>query len=236
MCCLNYSSKMSIAYLPIDGDFRTKAQNTIRFDFMKQRFSAKENGIIIDRYVKMFDKHFLNFITQRQQRDLAILQYVMQFLLQQTEFNKKDFQRLQMSPAFIIESKHIQVDASIVPIDWKLNVLHLEQEISEMKSIYSFIQNIVSKHTANRNERATKNLASIDTKMKKIKQLTDEAIIQRITHGEECQKYVYDKLHRLKKYDEILENIGINIRLEEDYIYLREQLNKVKDLDLDLPC
>ena len=91
---------------------------------MKQGFSAKENGIIIDRYVKMFDKHFLNFITQRQQRDLAILQYVMQFLLQQAEFNKKDFQRLQMSSAFVIENKHIKVDDGIVPIDWKLNVLH----------------------------------------------------------------------------------------------------------------
>ena len=225
---------MSIAYLPIDGDFRTKAQNTIRFDFMKQGFSAKENGIIIDRYVKMFDKHFLNFITQRQQRDLAILQYVMQFLLQQAEFNKKDFQRLQMSPAFIIESKHIKLDAGIVPIDWKLNVLHLEQEVAIMKSIHSFVQDVISKHATDCNEKAAKNLTSIDTKIEKIKRLTDIAIIERITQGKECREYINNKLHKLKRYDEILPNAGFNSKLEEDYMHLREYLNKVKDLDLGI--
>ncbi|MBQ7536660.1 MAG: hypothetical protein IJT14_00890 [Rickettsiales bacterium] len=227
---------MSIASLPKNKDFRTEAQSTIRFDFMKQGLGGKENSIIIDRYVKMFDKHFLNFITQRQQRDLAILQCVMQFLLQQTECNKKNFQHLQMSSAFTIESKHIQIDNSIVPIDWQLNVLHLEQEMSTMKSIHSFIQNIVFKHATDCDKKAAKNLASIDAKIEKIKKLTDEAMIDRITHGDKCMEYIQDKLHPLKKYEEILENIGMNTNLEEDYIHLKEYLNKVKDLDFSKPC
>ena len=215
---------MSIAYLPVDEDFRTTEHNTIRFDFMKHRFSKRENGIIIDRYVKMFDKHFLHFITQRQQRDLAILQYAMQFLLQQAECNKKDFQRLQMSSAFTVEDKHIHVDNGIVPIDWKLNVLHLEQEISMMKSIHSFVQDVISKHATDCDERATKNLASIDAKMEKIRKPTDEAIINRITKGKECKNYIYCKLHTLKSYDKILENAGMHTKLEEDYMHLREYL------------
>ena len=227
---------MSIAYLPVDEDFRTTEHNTTRFDFMKHRFSKRENGIIIDRYIKMFDKHFLNFITQRQQRDLAILQYAMQFLLQQAECNKKDFQRLQMSQVFTIEDKHIQVDNSVVPIDWKLNVLHLEQEISMIKSIHSFVQDVISKHATDCDEKATKNLASIDTKMEKIKQLTDEAIMGKITKGKECIEHINDKLHKLKRYEEILENAGMHTKLEEDYMHLREYLSKVKDLDLGSPC
>ena len=233
---MNCSSKMSIAYLPADENFRTKAQNTIRFDFMKQRFGTKENGIIIDRYVKMFDKHFLNFITQRQQRDLAILQYAMQFLLQNAECSPKAFQLLQMSPAFTIEDKHIQVDDGVVPIDWKLNVLHLEQEIAMMKSIHSFMQDVISKHATDCDEKATKNLASINAKMEKIKKLTDEAIINRITKRKECREYINDKLHKLKRYEEILENVGFATKLEEDYMRLREYLSKVKDLDLSSPC
>ena len=227
---------MSIAYLPVDENFRAEVQNTIKFDFMRQKFSTKENGIIIDRYVKMFDRHFLSFITQRQQRDLAILQYAMQFLLQQAECSQKDFRRLQMSPAFTIEDKHIQVDNSIVPIDWKLNVLHLEQEIAMMKSIHSFIQDVISKHATDCDERATKNLASINTKIEKIKKLTDEAIMGKITNGNECIEYINDKLHKLKRYEEILENAGMHTKLEEDYMHLREYLNKVKDLDLSSPC
>lgn len=227
---------MSIAYLPADESFRTKAQNTIRFDFMKQRFGTKENGIIIDRYVKMFDRHFLNFITQRQQRDLAILQYAMQFLLQRAECSKKDFQRLQMSHAFTIEDRHIQVNDGIVPIDWKLNVLHLEQEIAMMKSIHSFTQDVISKHATDCDEKATKNLTSINAKMEKIKKLTDEAIINRITKGKECIEYINDKLHKVKSYEEILPNAGFNTKLEEDYMQLREYLCKVKDLDLSSPC
>ena len=203
---------------------------------MRQKFSTKENSIIVDRYVKMFDKHFLHFITQRQQRDLAILQYAMQCLLQKTECSRKDFQRLQMSSAFTVEDKHIQVDDSIVPIDWKLNVLHLEQEIATMKSIHSFIHNTITKHTTNCDEKTTKNLAGIDAKMEKIKKLTDEAIMERITRGKECREYIYNKLHKLKKYEEILENAGFNIKLEEDYVKLREYLCKVKDLDLSSPC
>ena len=225
---------MSIAYLPVDENFRAEVQNTIKFDFMRQKFSTKENGIIIDRYVKMFDKHFLNFITHRQQRDLAILQYAMQFLLQQAECSKKTLQHLQMSQAFTIQDKHLQVDNSIVPIDWKLNVLHLEQEIAMMKSIHSFVQNVISKHSTDCDERAAKNLTSIDAKMEKIKKLTDEAIMGKITNGKECRKYIYNKLHKLKKYEEILENAGFNTKLEEDYMHLREYLNKVRDLDLEI--
>jgi len=227
---------MSIAYLPVDENFRAEVQNTIKFDFMRQKFSTKENGIIIDRYIKMFDKHFLNFITQRQQRDLAILHYAMQFLLQQAECSKKTFQHLQMSSAFTVEDKHIHVDDGIVPIDWKLNVLHLEQEISMMKSIHSFIQDVISKHATDCDEKATKNLASIDAKIEKIKQLTDEAIMGKITKGKECIEHINDKLHKLKRYEEILENAGMHTKLEEDYMHLREYLNKVKDLDLSSPC
>ena len=227
---------MSIAYLPADENFRIKSQNTIRFDFMKQRFDTKENGIIIDRYVKMFDKHFLHFITQRQQRDLAILQYAMQFVLRHAECSQKDFQHLQMSSAFTIEDKHIQADDSIVPIDWKLNVVHLEQEIAMMKSIHAFIRNVIVTHATNCDEKAVKNLASINAKMEKIKKLTDEAIMERITRGKECREYIYNKLHKLKKYEEILENAGFATKLDEDYLRLREYLNKVKDLDLSSPC
>lgn len=225
---------MSIAYLPLDEDFRTEAQNTIKFDFMRQKFSIKENSIIIDRYVKMFDKHFLNFITQRQQRDLTILQYAMQFVLQHTECSQKDFQHLQMSSAFTVEDKHIHIDDGIVPIDWKLNVLHLEQEIAMMKSIHSFVQDVISKHATDCDEKAAKNLAGIDAKMEKIKKLTDEAIMERITKGKECREYIYNKLHKLKKYEEILENAGFATKLDEDYVRLREYLNKVKGLGLEL--
>ena len=222
---------MSIAYLP-DKDFRTEAQNTIKFDFMRQKFSTKENSIIIDRYVKMFDRHFLHFITQRQQRDLAILQYAMQFLLQQAECSKKTFQHWQMSPAFTVEDKHILVDNGIVPIDWELNVLHLEQEISAMKTIHSFMRNTITKHVTNCDERTAKNITSINTKIEKIRHLTDEAMIERITNGKECKDYIHNKLHKLKSYDEILENAGTQAKLEEDYVKLREYLNKVKDLNL----
>ncbi len=201
---------------------------------MKQRLSTKENGIIIDRYVKMFDKHFLNFITQRQQRDLAILQYAMQFLLQNTECSPKAFRQMQMSPAFTIEDKHIQIDDNIVPIDWKLNVLHLEQEIAIMKSIHSFIQDVISKHTTDCDEKAAKNLASINAKMEKIKRLTDETIMERITKGKECRECVHNKLHKLKKYEEILPNVSFATKLDEDYTHLRGYLNKVKGLGLEL--
>ena len=216
---------MSIAYLPVDENFRTEAQNTIRFDFMRQKFSTKENSIIVDRYVKMFDKHFLHFITQRQQRDLAILQYAMQYLLQKAECSPKTFQRLQMSSAFTVEDKHIQVDDSIVPVDWKLNVLHLEQEIATMKSIHAFIRNVVVKHAANCDEKAAKNLAGIDAKMEKIKKLTDEAIMERITKGKECREYIYNKLHKLKDHYlppfEVLDGYGwgISIVYPEDSIW-----------------
>ena len=168
---MNCNSKMSIAYLPVNEDFRAEAKNTIKFDFMKQRFNTKENSIIVDRYVKMFDKRFLHFITQRQQRDLVILQYAMQFLLQQAEYNKKTFQCLQMSQAFNIENKHILVNDGVVPIDWKLNVLHLEQEISIMKTIHSFMQNTINKHANYCDEKTAKSLAGIDAKMEKIKRL-----------------------------------------------------------------
>lgn len=225
---------MSIAYLPADENFRIKPQNTIRFDFIKQKFGTKENGIIIDRYVKMFDKHFLHFITQRQQRDLAILQYAMQFVLRHTECSRKDFQHLQMSSAFTVEDKHIQVDECIVPVDWKLNVLHLEQEIAIMKSIHAFIRNVIVKHATNCDEKAAKNLASIDAKMEKIKKLTDEAIMERITKGKECKEYIYGRLHKLKSYEEILENAGFATKLDEDYMHLREYLNKIKNLELEM--
>ena len=43
-----------------------------------------------------------------------------------------------------------------------------------------------------------------------------------------CQKV------QLKKYNEILPNAGFNTKLEEDYMHLREYLNKVKDLDLEI--
>ena len=168
---------------------------------MRQKFSTKENSIIVDRYVKMFDKHFLHFITQRQQRDLAILQYAMQCLLQQAECSPKTFRRLQMSSAFTVEDKHIQVDDSIVPVDWKLNVMHLEQEIAMMKSIHAFMRNVVVKYATNCDEKAAKNLASINAKMEKIKKLTDEAIMERITRGKECREYINDKLYKMKSYE-----------------------------------
>lgn len=225
---------MSIAYLPKeDVSFENISKKMIKFDFTKQQqHSLQENNLIISHYTKMFDKHFLHFITQRQQRDLAILQYAMQFLLQQTECSPKTFQRLQMSSAFTVEDKHIHIDDDIIPIDWKLNVLHLEQEIAIMKPIHAFIRSVIVKHATNCDEKAAKNLASINAKMEKIKHLTDEAIMERITKGKECREYIYNKLHKLKKYEEILENAGFNIKLEEDYVKLREYLHKVKDLNL----
>ena len=199
---------------------------------MKQRFNTKENSIIVDRYVKMFDKRFLHFITQRQQRDLVILQYAMQFLLQQAEYNKKTFQCLQMSQTFNIENKHILVNDGVVPIDWKLNVLHLEQEISIMKTIHSFMQNTINKHANYCDEKTAKSLAGIDAKMEKIKRLTDAAMMERVTHGNECKEYIYNKLYKLKRYDEILENIVTQAKLEEDYVKFSEYLNKMKGVDL----
>lgn len=224
---------MSIVYLPANQDFRT-TENTIRLNFIKQKLSTKENDIIVNRYVNMFDKHFLHFITQRQQRDLAILQYAIQFLLQQTVCSKKDLQRLQMSKAFPIENGHIQVDDSIVPVDWKLNILRLEQEIAMMKSIYSFMQNIIAKHATDCDEKTTKTLANMNAKMEKIKKLTDKAMITRITNGKKCMDYIYNKLQRLKSFDEILENTEMHAKLAEDYTKFREYLHKVKVADLEL--
>ena len=149
---------------------------------------------------KVFDSHFLVFITNRKQRDLLIFITALKIITQQGKFSKDVLNQYQLTDFFSIKSNILSIKDDILPINQNEIVLCLEKETEILKSLFSFYKTFSKECLNNEIDFA------ILTKMKKIENLTDELFLSRITSNQKFCDAILSQLKKCKTFNEIQEN------------------------------
>lgn len=165
--------------------------------------------------MKIFDNHYLNYISNRKQRDLIILNCFYKIILENAvkcDKNIKD--KYELSDFFEVKNSHIEISNNLLPISLDENVLHLEKEIEILKTLEFAFSNIAEKH------QDLKQYLSIDKKMKKIKDLSDNKFINRITNSNKVKLEILEKIGNIKDFNKISVNYNYyNVLIKEIELY-----------------
>ena len=165
--------------------------------------------------MKIFDNHYLNYISNRKQRDLIILNCFYKIILENAvkcDKNIKD--KYELSDFFEVKNSHIEISNNLLPISLDENVLHLEKEIEILKTLEFAFSNIAEKH------QDLKQYLSIDKKMKKIKDLSDNKFINRITNSNKVKLEILEKIENIKDFNKISVNYNYyNVLIKEIELY-----------------
>jgi len=157
----------------------------------KDIFTALER-----RFVKMFDLHYLQYISYRKQRDFIITNYFYQFLLKISKVDKKIINSCCFTDLVDL-SNGISFD-NVLQFNQNDLALNLERKISILKTFDAVLNDFKKIFIA------SDMIKSINTKIKKVISLSDESFVSRITDNESIKNKIISKIGVIKKYDEIL--------------------------------
>ena len=195
-----------------------KKQNNILEKIEDIIYNTKIEDInmqVSNHLMKIFDNHYLNYISHRKQRDLIILNCFYKIILENAvkcDKNIKD--KYELSDFFEIKNSHMEISNNLLPISLDENVLHLEKEIEILKTLEFAFSNIAEKH------QDLKQYLSIDKKMKKIKDLSDNKFINRITNSNKVKLEILEKIENIKDFNKISVNYNYyNVLIKEIELY-----------------
>lgn len=149
---------------------------------------------------KIFDRHFLVFIANRKQRDLLIFLAAIKLLTKFGKYNNNILKQYQLTDFFSLSSGNLLINDDVLPIDQNEMVLCLEKEMEILKSLFSFYEDFSKQYLNNEIDFA------ILTKMKKVENLTDELLLNRISNDKKFCDEILSKIKKCKKFNEIIES------------------------------
>ena len=149
---------------------------------------------------KIFDRHFLVFIANRKQRDLLIFLAAIKLLTKFGKYNNNILKQYQLTDFFSLSSGNLLINDDALPIDQNEMVLCLEKEMEILKSLFSFYEDFSKQYLNNEIDFA------ILTKMKKVENLTDELLLNRISNDKKFCDEILSKIKKCKKFNEIIES------------------------------
>ena len=184
-------------------DFTNKKQiseNNL-IDFPNDIDISLKVDTIYHHFVKMFDTHFLNYISFRKQRDLMITNIFYQIILNDITIDKKIKEKYNLSDNFEIQHNKLKINyEEILPISTREIVLNIEQEILILKTFQLFFEEFSEKYKEI-------NTQMIEKKIKKIQFLTDENMFNKLTHNQYMRDKILDIIGKIKDYDSISINM-----------------------------
>ena len=149
---------------------------------------------------KIFDRHFLVFITNRKQRDLLIFITALKLIAKEGKYNNNILKQYQLTDFFSLSSGNLLINDDVLPIDQNEMVLCLEKETEILKSLFSFYEDFSKQYLNNEIDFA------ILTKMKKVENLTDELLLNRISNDKKFCDAILSKIKKCKTFNEIIES------------------------------
>lgn len=161
-------------------------------DFVEEKIGAIKNYLF-----KMFDTHFLNFIAHRKIRDYAMVNEAIKLIVESGNFSKDVINDNKLSDFFVLEKNRLSILNDILPVNHKEQVLNIEREIEILKTIMKFYNDFSKQYLHNEID------IHILSKMSKVKELTDEKILNRISSSEVFCKKVMSNIPSLKSFDKI---------------------------------
>ena len=165
-----------------------------------ENFFAKNNiqdESLIKRMVKSFDLYFLQFISFRKQRDLLITNTFFRYLLQNVNVDKNFKKDNGLSEFFSVKKGALSIDDELLPISIEEINKGLQMQMEILKTFYETFDKYVN------NSGEVKDKFGIDAKINKVKALTDEAIMQRLTKSKDIVSYIFSKVGKIKVFDKI---------------------------------
>ena len=165
---------------------------------------------ILSQFITMFDRHYLNYIAYRKQRDLMMVNCFYKMILHDVKINKKHIEKYQFSS--LVDVKDGIDFGSVVKIKKKETIIALEREIAYLKAFYLFYTDLKKIFTN------VDDIYYIETKIKKVKQLNDEAMFARITTSEIIKKNIIQEIGTMNTYEKVQFDVNL-------YHSLKDSLN-----------
>ena len=174
-------------------DFNTYKSNSIFFNKLKEFFS-------------LFDEHFYNFITYRQQRDNFIYDFVLISILENCTFDNNYCKKNSLTNFFEIKNNKLSISKDLLCINQYNIVKCIEKEIEILKTYNYFFDKVF----LNENFIKIKNInylsSELKHKMDKIKHLNDESFIDRITNSKKIKEKILNNIPKIKTFSQITVN------------------------------
>lgn len=162
---------------------------------------------ILGQFVAMFDRHYLNYIAYRKQRDLMMVNCFYKMILKDVKIDKKNLEKYQFGS--LVDVKDGIDFGSVVLIPQKETIIALEREIAYLKAFYLFYTDL-KKIFKN-----VEDIGCIEAKIKKVKQLDDEAMFARITTSEIIKKNIIQEIGTMNTYEKIQFDVNLYHSLED---------------------
>ena len=188
-------------------NFKTKNNEMFRTNFdssndgiLNKLKKEKLVEIFIKNTINDFDNHFLNYISNRKQRDLMIFNEFLSLIIEEGEFEKKNISKYESSNYLVLDKKKIKIDNQILPIDATETIIFLEKEMSILKTYYEIFKKIENNNIMNNYKNIFSNL---DNKIKKVSFLNDNNMFQRITRSDNVRNNILKKIGIIKSFNEV---------------------------------
>lgn len=180
-------------------------------EFIYNEAEKQRSDVVADYLMKLFDTHYLRYISYRKERDLMIVNCFYEMLLNDTVINKKtikkyDFSNLITNGADVLNFKNA------VPVNSQETIFFLEKEISNLKTFQKLFFNL--EKVLPQIDKTT--ISNICTKIKKVSNLSDMNILNRITKSKEIKDLIIDKLGKVKEYDKISDDVALLSHIKEE--------------------
>ena len=147
-------------------------------------------NVVKQYYIKLFDEAYLNFILNRQQRDLLLLSEFYKYVLANCKMQKEFLNTIDIVNNLIalddnsggIQMKNIEVFDNVVQTNARL----LEKEMKYLKNLNEmFIKNNIF---ANKQDEGI--IKSIRAKINKVSTICDESFLNQITKNKKLQYHI----------------------------------------------
>ena len=176
--------------------------NIIDFNTYKSQSISYNNKL--KELFSLFDEHFYNFITYRQQRDNFIYDFVLISILENCTFDDDYCKKNSLTKFFEIKNNKLSISKDLLYINQNIIVKCIEKEIEILKTYNYFFDKVF---VNNRNVINIKNIdylsSELKYKMDKIKDLNDKSFIDRITNSEKIKEKILNNVPQIKTFLQI---------------------------------
>jgi hypothetical protein len=185
-----------------------------------QNESNNADKIIKNYFFKIFDTHFLNFVNHRKQRDYSIFIEAVKLIIEKGKFSKDVVKDNNLTAFFTISGSKLSFLDDILPMNKNEDVLNIEKETEILKALLKFYNDNINTYF---NGEVDINLIS---KAKKIKELNDNKMLERISTNDEFCGKILKKLPSLKNYDFIKDSKIFYDYISQEIKLIADRTNK----------